>query len=94
MRTLRGGVLSLLALSAMLPIFHRIGQLGVGRSVRADCGSVVSRRKVLSCSLGLACLWGELLRDSVPVRLMFGAIRISFSIRAPSSEPCSTWPLL
>lgn len=58
MRTLRGGVFSLLALSAMLPIVHRIGRLGWDGAC-AQIGAQWYLVEAVSLLLGVALFVGR-----------------------------------
>ena len=59
MRTLRGGVFSLLAISAMLPIFHSIALVGWTRACR-QIGAQYFLAEGLSLLLGVGCFVGRL----------------------------------
>lgn len=70
MRALRGGVFALLALSAMLPIYHRVGTLGWDEASR-QIGVQWYLAEGLSLLLGLGLFVGR-----IPERLKPGAFDI------------------
>ncbi|KIW27891.1 uncharacterized protein PV07_07589 [Cladophialophora immunda] len=70
MRTLRGGVFSLLVTSAMLPIFHRVGSLGWTEACR-QIGAQWYLAELLSLLLGVGLFVGR-----IPERLSPGSFDI------------------
>lgn len=81
MRTLRGGVFSLLAISAMLPALHSVGLTGWTRAYN-EIGVHWYLAEALSLLLGVGLFLVDFRRDSVQEASTYGATRISCFILA------------
>lgn len=65
MRTLRGGVFTMFALSALLPFFHSAGPMGRGRA-RSEIGAVWYVAKGISLLLGVSLFVSRVAERSRP----------------------------